>query len=329
MTTPRDPEALLSAYLEEGMEVLPDRVVDAVLDEVHGTRRRATFGPRRTRSMMKTALAAAAAIAVVVSGAALLLNRPGQPSIGGPSMPPSASRPAAVGPSALPTATPSPTPTPLVWTQESLHEDWPAPVRVEPVGDAIVLPILMRVVNGHVEHGHHPDGSGDTGSKVSPWVDIHEVGFCQGQTRCIRITLVSNDPPFVDPAEQWIAYGLVVDDDGDGVGDRRFGIDNIPAADPDAHHRAWITDLHTGRTESAVGPPYGAVGETIFDTFYPPGAYGVDGARLSFGGDAAGGGKVGGLPERFYAWASVIEDGRVVATDYAPDVGWLDPVSTP
>ncbi len=25
----------------------------------------------------------------------------------------------------------------------------------------------------------------------------------------------------------------------------------------------------------------------------------------------------------FYAWASVIVDGRVVATDYAPDVGWL------
>ena len=31
-----------------------------------------------------------------------------------------------------------------------------------------------------------------------------------------------------------------------------------------------------------------------------------------------------GLPKRFYAWASVIVDGRVVATDYAPDVGWLD-----
>ena len=26
-----------------------------------------------------------------------------------------------------------------------------------------------------------------------------------------------------------------------------------------------------------------------------------------------------------YAWASVIVDGRVVATDCAPDVGWLDP----
>ena len=29
----------------------------------------------------------------------------------------------------------------------------------------------------------------------------------------------------------------------------------------------------------------------------------------------------------FYAWASVIVDGRVVATDYAPDAGWL--VATP
>ena len=28
----RDPEALLSAYLAEGMEVLPDRVADSILD---------------------------------------------------------------------------------------------------------------------------------------------------------------------------------------------------------------------------------------------------------------------------------------------------------
>ncbi len=40
MTKPRDPEALLSAYLADGMEVLPDRVVDSVLDEVHRTRQR-------------------------------------------------------------------------------------------------------------------------------------------------------------------------------------------------------------------------------------------------------------------------------------------------
>ena len=34
-------------------------------------------------------------------------------------------------------------------------------------------------------------------------------------------------------------------------------------------------------------------------------------------------------PFRFYVWASLIEDGRVVATDYAPDVGWLDPLPEP
>ena len=57
MTTPRDPDALLAAYLAEGMEVLPDRVVDAVLDEAHRTRQRAVFGPWRTLPMIKTGLA--------------------------------------------------------------------------------------------------------------------------------------------------------------------------------------------------------------------------------------------------------------------------------
>ncbi|HMG31520.1 MAG TPA: hypothetical protein VK585_15520, partial [Jiangellaceae bacterium] len=27
---------------------------------------------------------------------------------------------------------------------------------------------------------------------------------------------------------------------------------------------------------------------------------------------------------RFYAWASVISGGRIVATDFAPDVGWIE-----
>ena len=31
----------------------------------------------------------------------------------------------------------------------------------------------------------------------------------------------------------------------------------------------------------------------------------------------------------FYAWASMIEDGRVVATDYAPDTGWLEEGAQP
>ena len=49
------------------------------------------------------------------------------------------------------------------------------------------------------------------------------------------------------------------------------------------------------------------------------------GGGLKFGVENAGIGKRGGIPKRFYAWASVIQDGRVVATDYAPDDGWLAP----
>jgi hypothetical protein len=104
MTTPRDPEALLTAYLVAGMEVLPDRVVDSVLDEVHRTRQRTVLRPWRTRSMFKPSLAAAAVVAALVSGA-LLVTRPDQPAVNNPSptptVAPSASEPA--GPSARPT----------------------------------------------------------------------------------------------------------------------------------------------------------------------------------------------------------------------------------
>ncbi len=233
--------------------------------------------------------------------------------IGGPTLTPSV-RPsqsdAAIGPS----ASPSPTPTPLLWTQASLKEDWPGPARPEPVGGAIVVPLqddADEVI---------PDPLGDTGSAAHPWVDIQEL---QGGGARIIIDLASNLPPLVAPSEQWIAYGVVVDDDRDGIPDRRFGIDNVPGTAPGSgEHRAWITDLHTGRMVVGDAGNYSAVGEIYFDTFYPGEWTGI-GARLGFGSDLTGGGRRPGLVDPFYVWASVIEDGRVVATDYAPDVGWL------
>ena len=108
MTKPRDPEALLSAYLVEGMEVLPDRVVDAVLAEIHRTRQRAVFGPWTTRSMFKPSLAVAAVVAVLVVGA-LLTTRRDQPVISNPSP----SLPGLVAPSQIPSATaPNPSASP-------------------------------------------------------------------------------------------------------------------------------------------------------------------------------------------------------------------------
>ena len=139
MTKPRDPEALLSAYLAEGMEVLPDRVVDSILDEVHRSRRRAGFGPVRPQSMFKPSVAAAAVVIVLVSGA-LLVSRSNQPAIGDPSP----SLPGVVAPSSTPSATPtaevSPTPDAqsleLTWTKIALDGRSP---RVAWLGDRFVL----------------------------------------------------------------------------------------------------------------------------------------------------------------------------------------------
>ena len=106
MTNPRDPDALLAAYLADGMEVLPQRVVDSVLDEVHRTRQRTVLGPRRTPMMFRPALVAAALAALVATGSFLVFSgitldprpsaRPSVPSVVVPS-------PTLGGPSERPT----------------------------------------------------------------------------------------------------------------------------------------------------------------------------------------------------------------------------------
>ena len=234
-------------------------------------------------------------------------------SVSGPTLTPTV-RPSQSDAATGPSPSPSSTSTPLLWTEASLKQDWPGPVRPEPDAGAIVVPLQDNADEVI------PDPSGDTGSADHPWVDIREL---QGGGARIIIDLASNVPPLVDPIEQWIAYGVVVDDDRDGVPDRRFGIDNIPGTAPGTgEHRAWITDLRTGQTLAEM-EHHGGVGEIYFDTFYP-GEWGNGvGARLGFGGDLTGGGSRPGLVDPFYVWASVIVDGRVVATDYAPDIGWL------
>ena len=230
------------------------------------------------------------------------------------------------GPSdcAVPSSDPSEPIGPLAWTPESLKEDWPAPVRPEPTGGGSVQPMPLT----------HFDPTGDTGSDVFPCVDIRAV---IADTSDVKLKLVSNQPPVVDPAELWIAYGVVIDDDRDGVPDWRYGTDNMPVdAVPgfgkgDSPNRGWRTKLHTGQTDA--GPEHSekvrsAYGEGTAlgrgpDAGYPNGSD----ASFVFGGafETTQGSSSWGfeLDMPFYTWASVIVDGRVVATDYAPDAGWL------
>ena len=83
MTTPRDPDLLLQAFLDEGPEVLPDRVLEAVQGDVHRMRQRASgIGPWRFLTM-RTLLASAAVVAVLaIGGGVLWATRSPEPPIG-------------------------------------------------------------------------------------------------------------------------------------------------------------------------------------------------------------------------------------------------------
>jgi hypothetical protein len=209
---------------------------------------------------------------------------------------------------------------PLAWTRASLKEDWPVPVRPEPAGGGSVQPMRLTYL----------DPMRDAGSDAYPCIDIRWV---MANTSEVRLKLESSQP-VVDPADAWIAYGVVTDDDRDGVPDWRYGIDNMPAdaADGGPPVRAWRTDLHTGRTEA--GPEHdeavrSAYGEGTARGRAPRSVYPRYGSEAGFlfGGtfETTQGPSRWGfeMDVPFYAWASVIVDGRVVATDYAPDAGWL------
>lgn len=103
-TTPRDPDAILAAWLEEGPNQLPETTRRAIAVGLRSTRqtRRAPRVPWRPNVMYPFArLAVGAAAIVIVAGGVFYLLSPSNQGIGGPS-------PAATpSPTAPPSATPS------------------------------------------------------------------------------------------------------------------------------------------------------------------------------------------------------------------------------
>jgi hypothetical protein len=87
MTTRSEIERVLDRYLAEGVEQVPDRVIDAALDEIDSTsQRRAVRLPwwfNQAPSFLKLAVGGAALIAVLVVGGMFLTRGPA-PSVGGP-----------------------------------------------------------------------------------------------------------------------------------------------------------------------------------------------------------------------------------------------------
>jgi hypothetical protein len=115
MTTPmpRDPEAILMAWLEEGPDRLPETTRRAIDVAIRSTRqsRRATnvpWGPGAMTSFAR--LAVAVAVAITVAGGTLFLLSPGNQNVGGPPSP--TATPAPSRSSGAPSATASPS---LAW----------------------------------------------------------------------------------------------------------------------------------------------------------------------------------------------------------------------
>jgi hypothetical protein len=86
MTASRDPDRLIHAFLNEGLDELPDPVYDAVRDRIEQTRQRAVIGPWRTPIVNKFVpygLAVAAVAVVAIIGSQLIRS----PSSGLPGSP--------------------------------------------------------------------------------------------------------------------------------------------------------------------------------------------------------------------------------------------------
>jgi hypothetical protein len=210
----------------------------------------------------------------------------------------------------------SPDPVDLAWNPERVGQDWPGPLRAEP---GIGAPIAFVAIRSNEGVGYE-DPLGDAVPAPLALVDIDMVNIREGcwssMTReaCIDFDLVTRPASSrLDPRNGWMAYGIVVDNTGDGHPDLRFGIDNANGAE-NAWGRMWVTDLHTGATQTFNSLEDPAVMDAVFPLAGTDVTERLGHVFVRHPGPVF----------RFYVWASAIVDGRIVGTDYAPDVGWID-----
>jgi hypothetical protein len=178
MTTQRDADRILRAWLDLMPDEAPDRAVAAVLQAVETTpqrRRRIAFGPRRSTSMTRFALiAAAAALGVALLGGALLVG--GRPSTIAPTP-----APATIPSPPAPSPTVAPTPAP-----EALRANWLADAAGQSIlGDGTGLIRLVVSANGASAWMLAPSGNEAGRSTVhSAAPDILELSLDRERPGC-------------------------------------------------------------------------------------------------------------------------------------------------
>jgi hypothetical protein len=168
MSTDRDVTRIVRSWLDEGVTQLPDRVLDAVLDQVPTTpQRRALWPPWRFPSVnntMKIALAVAAVVVLAIIGIGVLLPKDN-----------------GVGPSVT---TPTPSPQVLPATTDQLE---PGRYRVRsntPVPFTVTVPAGWTTTEGFVIK----DWEGPREVAFTSWVITHVFGNgCHTQGTIVEV----------------------------------------------------------------------------------------------------------------------------------------------
>jgi hypothetical protein len=213
---------------------------------------------------------------------------------------------------------------PLVWTPANIDQPFPAPMRSEPLfGAPLVQPILAPPAEGADQTDKTwllTDRTGDAGRVQEALADLVSIEFrtwgCwHPDSLCVWFSPVASmTRPFPDPGVEWVAYGAVFDNDGDGRADIRWGLDNQPGDVV----RAWREDLHTGDVFQRVGlwPDDNPLWEVEIPW--------VDADGTSHRGYGKLYSELTAPKGHFYLWSAIIRDGQIVAMDFAPDAGWID-----
>lgn len=153
------------------------------------------------------------------------------------------------------------------------------------------------------------------------WVDVTRIRvenqLAYGYAPVVRLDLGERFPPRQGEAWADVEYGLVLDLDGDRVADCELGI--ATATQVPLHYRVWARELDRTLVEQ-VGPPYGIPFEFAHPEEQLQGL--TDRMQFIFG-DFATACHSPIQARHVYAWAALLEDGRPVTVDFAPDAGWF------
>ncbi len=166
MSSRRDPDLLIKAFLDEGMNELPDRSFDAVRTALDQTRQWAVFGPWKEPQIMTATRFALIAVAIAVVAIVAIRFLPSTST--GPASTPT--------PTVAPTPSPSPIPVPsgsAVLTPGRYVIDDPA-VTVTPV--SFTLPAGWSTDGASITKGGKPGDVFTSTVIFSPWKVDHVYG---------------------------------------------------------------------------------------------------------------------------------------------------------